>query len=395
MHHKGYEKLTIYGVIADEAIERLSMTDISIHGSALSGEGFCMRKPIVFLSHSTRDSNVLQKIKEYLDIKLGGAVDLFLSGDGESIPLGRNWVHRIEEALELCELMFVFITPQSFQSKWIYFEAGYAYAKKTRVVPVALLETSLTHLESPLSLLQGFNVRSFEGLNNLIAIINDQYSFKFLESFTQTEYDQILHQETNHQRAAFGAHSRDIDYIRFTFPEGLVSSLDKIESVLSSQNLSSQKLDDSLYSYGLSCTSERSSKIDEPRAVINLDPELIRFTFPLVMKVFDDTAPNTPRNFRVIFRESIRLIQDRNRVTSRIYGTEITFAEAGLFRYGIMLFSLGNYVIRPQREGSRQEVPYLDVHASSTDFDDLSLENLIALLFERGILYSTSISGFD
>lgn len=59
-----------------------------------------MAKPIVFLSHSSRDDKLLGRLKELLLSYTGGAIDFFLSSDGQSIPLGRNWVHEIQQASE-------------------------------------------------------------------------------------------------------------------------------------------------------------------------------------------------------------------------------------------------------------------------------------------------------
>src|SRR6266487_4418304 len=105
-----------------------------------------MSKPTVFFSHSSKDENVLRKLKDRLSEKLGGTLDIFLSSDGQSIPLGKNWVHRIEEALHDAKLMIVFLSPASIHSNWIYFEAGYSYSKDIRVVPVAILDSARVFL---------------------------------------------------------------------------------------------------------------------------------------------------------------------------------------------------------------------------------------------------------
>src|SRR5258706_16087192 len=96
-------------------------------------------KAIIFFSHSSLDKDVLGKLKNLFSEKTGGSIDVFLSSDGQSIPLGRNWVHRVEDALDSSKLMIIFVTPNSLRSNWIYFESGFAYAKKIRVVPVGFL----------------------------------------------------------------------------------------------------------------------------------------------------------------------------------------------------------------------------------------------------------------
>ena len=140
-------------------------------------------KPTVFFSHSSRDQSELGRLKDLFVQKTGGSIDVFLSSDGQSIPLGRNWVHRIQEALEHANLMVVFVTPTSLRSSWLFFESGFAYSKKIRVVPVGFLGVDLANLPPPLSLLQGFNITSEAGLNNLIAVTNETFGHTHVENF--------------------------------------------------------------------------------------------------------------------------------------------------------------------------------------------------------------------
>lgn len=56
-----------------------------------------MKKPTVFFSHSSKDKKFLTRLKEMVAAKTGNSIDIFLSSDGESIPLGRNWVHTIQK----------------------------------------------------------------------------------------------------------------------------------------------------------------------------------------------------------------------------------------------------------------------------------------------------------
>jgi len=106
-------------------------------------------KPVVFFSHSSRDKSELALLKQLFVEKTGGAVEVFLSSDGQSIPLGRNWVHRIEEALGQAKLLITFITKNSIGSSWVSFEAGFAYSKGVRVVPVGFLGLDIAQVPHP------------------------------------------------------------------------------------------------------------------------------------------------------------------------------------------------------------------------------------------------------
>ena len=72
-----------------------------------------MNKPTVFFSHSSKDKDLLALLKEKTLLKTSDTINIFLSSDGESIPFGQNWVHKIEKGLNSAKIMFVFISPKS------------------------------------------------------------------------------------------------------------------------------------------------------------------------------------------------------------------------------------------------------------------------------------------
>lgn len=147
-----------------------------------------MGKPTLFFSHSSKDKDIVLSIKNKLDKATGGVMDIFMSSDGQSIPFGTNWIHKIEEGLKAAKIMFVFVTENSISSGWIYFEAGYAYSKDIQVIPVGI-GVDIGSLRAPLNLLQGFNVSSEDSLNNFITIINRTFDYHFPSAF---EYDDYL-----------------------------------------------------------------------------------------------------------------------------------------------------------------------------------------------------------
>ena len=129
-----------------------------------------MGKPTIFFSHSSKDKEIVQSVKNKLDKATGGVMDIFMSSDGQSIPFGTNWIHKVEEGLKSATIMFVFVTENSVSSGWIYFEAGYAYSKGIQVIPVGI-GVDIGALKAPLNLLQGFNILFEDSLNNFITII--------------------------------------------------------------------------------------------------------------------------------------------------------------------------------------------------------------------------------
>lgn len=118
-------------------------------------------------------------------------MDIFMSSDGQSIPFGTNWIHKIEEGLQAARIMFVFITENSISSGWIYFETGYAYSKGIQVIPVGI-GVDIGALKAPLNLLQGFNVSSEDSLNNFITIINRAFDYHFPNVFVHDDYLEVI-----------------------------------------------------------------------------------------------------------------------------------------------------------------------------------------------------------
>lgn len=163
-------------------------------------------KPTLFFSHSSKDKRELGLIKDLFVNKTGSTIDVFVSSDGQSIPFGRNWVHKVEEALNGAKLLFAFITPNSLHSNWVLFEAGFAYSKGVRVIPVGFLGIDIAHVPPPLGLLQGFNIGSSDGLDNLIALANEEFGHTHELRFSQQEYDRITERMSNATLAgsAFG-----------------------------------------------------------------------------------------------------------------------------------------------------------------------------------------------
>lgn len=183
-----------------------------------------MNKPTLFFSHSSKDKELILLIKNKLDKATGGVLDIFMSSDGQSIPFGTNWVHKIEEGLQEAKIMFVFVTENSISSGWIYFEAGYAYSKGIQVIPVGI-GIDIGALKAPLNLLQGFNISSEDSLNNFVTIINRTFQYHFDGCFTSNDYAEIVNILPNNAIQIFELETivRQVEcalYAEYTLPNG-------------------------------------------------------------------------------------------------------------------------------------------------------------------------------
>ncbi len=149
-----------------------------------------MEKPTIFFSHSSQDRDLILPIKNKLSNITSNVINIFMSSDGQSIPFGNNWVHKIEEGLRNSKIMFVFITQNSINNAWVYFESGYAYSKEIEVIPVGI-GVNVGELKPPLNLLQGFNVTSGDSLNNFVSVINQSFDLNFKDDFSEEDYKYI------------------------------------------------------------------------------------------------------------------------------------------------------------------------------------------------------------
>src|SRR5690348_12991597 len=89
------------------------------------------RKPRVFLSHSTQDQWIAERLKEKIE-EIG--VEVWL--DALDLPGGQNVKERIREGMRACTECLILLSPASRDSHWVAHEGGLAdaYGKPTAVV---------------------------------------------------------------------------------------------------------------------------------------------------------------------------------------------------------------------------------------------------------------------
>jgi len=316
-----------------------------------------IEKPIVFLSHSSLDKAPLAALKKILDDRAAGSLNFFLSSDGESIKFGRNWVVGVSDALAHAKLMFVFLSPQSAESKWIHFEAGCAYAKEIRVVPVCLPGIDLNRITPPLSLLQGFNLHSHEALGNIARICNERFKMTIKESFAKEDFDTIVHNIIGRGAGFFGDQTWAIDLIKFSLKADVPTkdfnpfpTLDKICSKAnmnchsSAEERSPNQYNKTVFIAKLELPgcigqfwiiekprpSAKQATIQSPTAQIEttpweyhmdftLSPELFHINTPLLDQWLEQMSFATPIYMNVIFQRQIYGETERHRLTTKLY----------------------------------------------------------------------------
>jgi TIR domain len=344
-------------------------------------------KPIVFLSHSSRDKAPLAALKKILDERTSGLVNFFLSSDGESIKFGRNWVVSVSDALAKAKLMFVFLSPLSADSKWIHFEAGYACAKDIRVVPVCLPGIDLDQITPPLSLLHGFNLHSHETMGNLSRICNDVFNCKIPETFSSDEFNNFAGKIVGHGFSFFGNYSWAIDEIKIScihpLPSNDYSPIPVLEEISQKAKMKCRattklKKEYMAHDNGLLVSDfeqagcvirfehredaneqkERLQKAREQQKSValaeppvpkeysfycSLSPDLFHINAPLLDQWFEKVKLALPLHVQICFSKSIDAEKQRQRLTSKLYKSGIGLLENGHFEFDGYEFDFGQF----------------------------------------------------
>jgi len=319
-----------------------------------------------------------------------------MSSDGQSIPFGRNWIHEVERGLDRAKLMFVFLTPNSVRSSWLYFEAGHAYSKGIRVVPVAMLGTDLATVSPPLSLIQGFNINSEGGLGNIVAIANQEFGHRHNESFSHDDLSRIVTASGLNSLSGIGSHAVDVEEIVSDFSESTLAK----ESIAESLQDASEKLSESsidcaangltLEMMGVVITGvcdKNNPKFS--RIEIKIDPitalqglEALKVVKLAVCKNHDDA-----NYIQVSFSDGITMAEGFHRLSGRLTGTDVKIAGSAEYSFRSITFSLDKRLKYTQKSITAGN-PFLKVKAESEGSELCrDLRELLDLLFDRRVLW--------
>ena len=125
----------------------------------------------VFISHIASESEIAVWIKKEIGGLLRGAVEFFVSSDGEHIVGGDKWLEKILAALKESPTVLVLCSEESVRRPWVNFEAGGAWMAGKRVVPLCHGGMEPGKLPQPLATLQAYSLYDPEDLCRLIVLL--------------------------------------------------------------------------------------------------------------------------------------------------------------------------------------------------------------------------------
>ncbi len=85
-----------------------------------------MDKPLIFISHSSKDSDYALILEEYI-LSTFEDVETFVSSNPNAIPSGEDWVQKVLSQLDRSELLIIVLSNNALESNWVFFELGYTW----------------------------------------------------------------------------------------------------------------------------------------------------------------------------------------------------------------------------------------------------------------------------
>lgn len=170
-----------------------------------------MAKLEVFVSHLKIEAKFADLLSSRLRRDFIGLINLFISSDATSIPVGSRWFEHLIAALEKAHLQLVICSVESPRRPWINYEAGAARVRKIDVIPLCHSGMTAELLPVPLSMSEGVVLTESEGLKKLYAKLSElldsdlpevdfeQYSREFQqleEEYRQQRKDDAIATET-------------------------------------------------------------------------------------------------------------------------------------------------------------------------------------------------------
>ena len=160
----------------------------------------------LFFSHITAESKIVDFLQAAIQRDFIGLVNVFVSSDRTSVPVGSKWLDEITEAMSEAELHAVLCSPESIARPWINFEAGAAHLRSIPVIPLCHSGLVPAQLPVPISVYGGVSIATPEGIQRfytkLASVLQsqlpdvdfDQYAAK-LRSF-ESEYSKRYSEAT-------------------------------------------------------------------------------------------------------------------------------------------------------------------------------------------------------
>jgi len=128
-------------------------------------------KKLVFLSHIYEERELAILFKELIEDSFLDMINVFVSSDEKSIPLGQKWLDDITQGLNSCVVEIILCSPISVKKPWINFEAGAGWIRNIPVIPLCHSGMEPDKLPLPLNLLQAAKITEISSLKLVFPVL--------------------------------------------------------------------------------------------------------------------------------------------------------------------------------------------------------------------------------
>jgi TIR domain len=125
-------------------------------------------QPTIFISHISEESEVAVALKKLIKENFPQTLNIFVSSDGESIKMGRDWLNKVLKDLRSCAAQIIICSPKSVTREWINLEAGAALCRDIPIIPACHSGMIPIKLPIPLLLRQTAKLTDIEGMKKVI-----------------------------------------------------------------------------------------------------------------------------------------------------------------------------------------------------------------------------------
>lgn len=136
-----------------------------------SEQGGKRMKKTIFISHISEEASLAKLLKDEIEKKFLGLVDVFVSSDGSSIETGKMWLEQITNALNNADVMIALCSEESVQRPWVNFEMGAGWQKGISVIPACHTNMTVSKLPSPINSLQAVSISNKYGLDKIFEVL--------------------------------------------------------------------------------------------------------------------------------------------------------------------------------------------------------------------------------
>jgi hypothetical protein len=293
----------------------------------------------------------------------------------------------VELALKDCKLMFVFLSLNSIHSSWVPFEAGFAYSKGIRVVPVGCFGMDLGQAVPPMSLLQGFNISNVGGLNNILATINDDFECNHAESFTDVAFQSFSSLAEAH--GTYGATDL-LDDISCQVMISKEDAFDLATSLLESEGILVARNESEVVAFGLHLfLGHEGLRNQVPRHLnFKLGFERLSTNLPAIFLIARRVGniKNPSLKLTMRFADDVTAILKGHKISDRLFGTAVDLNSKTRFGFRGITFDLNQEFSVGMGHSSRLGNFYLTMDGKENQLTTSNISDLIQLLVDRGIV---------